>query len=144
MFNEIDGDFDNVAIKTFKVGLPAKHDLRKSLTRKSIRSVCRLVDHIDEYKRVKEDQQQGKGKVKVVPQDRRDLRSDRYNNSRPRRGFAEHSGSTTTQVVSIAFRELVHQILEKIKNEPYFQWPNRMGGDPTKRNQSLHCQYHQE
>ena len=55
MFNEIDGDFDDVAIKTFKVGLLAKHDLRKSLTRKSIRSVCRLVDRIDEYKRVKED-----------------------------------------------------------------------------------------
>ena len=48
MFNEIDGDFDDVAIKTFKVGLPTKHDLRKSLTRKLIRSVCRLVDCIDE------------------------------------------------------------------------------------------------
>ena len=77
MFNEIDGDFDDVAIKTFKVGLPAKHDLRKSLTRKSIRSVCRLVDCIDEYKQVKEDQQQGKEKAKVVLQDKRDLRSDR-------------------------------------------------------------------
>ena len=77
MFNEIDGDFDDVAIKTFKVGLPAKHDLRKSLTRKSIRSVCRLVDRIDEYKRIKEDQQQGKEKAKVVLQDKRDLRSDR-------------------------------------------------------------------
>ena len=71
MFNEIDGDFDNVAIKTFKVGLPAKHDLRKSLTRKSIRSVCRLVDRIDEYKRVKEDQQQGKEKAKVRSEERR-------------------------------------------------------------------------
>ena len=27
MFNEIDGDFDNVAINTFKVGLPAEHGL---------------------------------------------------------------------------------------------------------------------
>ena len=26
MFNEIDGDFDDVVIRTFKVGLPAKHD----------------------------------------------------------------------------------------------------------------------
>ena len=50
MFNEIDGNFDDVAIRTFKVGLPAEHDLRKSLTRKPDRSVCRLVDHIDEYK----------------------------------------------------------------------------------------------
>ena len=55
MFNEIDGDFDNVAIRTFKVGLLAKHDLRKSLTKKPVRSVRRLMDRIDEYKRVKED-----------------------------------------------------------------------------------------
>ena len=40
MFNEIDGDFDDVAISTFKVGLPAEHDLRKSLTKKPMRSVC--------------------------------------------------------------------------------------------------------
>ena len=34
MFNEIDGNFDDVAIKTLKVGLPTEHDLRKSLTGK--------------------------------------------------------------------------------------------------------------
>ena len=50
MFNEIDGDFDDLAIRTFKVGLPAKHDLRKSLTWKPVKSVCRLMDRIDEYK----------------------------------------------------------------------------------------------
>ena len=47
MFNEIDGDFDDVAISTFKVGLPAKHGLRKSLTRKPITSVHQLMDQID-------------------------------------------------------------------------------------------------
>ena len=57
MFYEIDEDFDDVAIRTFKVGLPAEYDLRKSLTKKPIRSVCRLMDYIDEYKGVKEDQQ---------------------------------------------------------------------------------------
>ena len=56
MFNEIDEDFDDVAIRTFKVRLPAEHDLRKSLTKKPVRSVRRLMDYIDEYKQVKEDQ----------------------------------------------------------------------------------------
>ena len=36
MFNEIDGDFDEVAIRTFKIGLPSKHGLRKSLIGKSV------------------------------------------------------------------------------------------------------------
>ena len=39
MFNEIDRSFDDVSIRTFKVDLPAKHDLRKSLIRKPTRSV---------------------------------------------------------------------------------------------------------
>ena len=56
MFNEIDGNFDDVAIRTFKIGQLAEHNLRKSLTKKPIRSVCRLMDHIDEYKWVEEDQ----------------------------------------------------------------------------------------
>ena len=42
MFNEIDGDFDDVAIRNFKAGLPTEHDLRKSLTKKLVRSVCLL------------------------------------------------------------------------------------------------------
>ena len=102
------------------------------------------MDHIDKYKRVEEDQQQGKGRAKLVLQDRRDFRSGRYNNNWHRRGFAGQSGSIATQVVSTVFREPVHQVLEKIKNEPYFKWPNKMGGDPTKCNKSLHCQYQQE
>ena len=44
MFNEIDGDFDEVAIKTFKVGLPSEHGLRKSLTGKPVTSLCQLMD----------------------------------------------------------------------------------------------------
>ena len=96
MFIEIDGNFDDVAIRTFKVGFPAEHDLRKFLTKKLIKSVRQLMDRIDEYKRVEEDQQQGKGKAKLVPQDRRDFRLDRYNNNRPWRDFIGHFGSTTT------------------------------------------------
>ena len=66
MFDEIYGDFDDVAVRTFKVGLPTEHDLRKSLTKKPVRIVRWLMDRIDEYKRVEEDQQQGKGKGKVI------------------------------------------------------------------------------
>jgi len=66
------------------------------------------MDHIDEYKWVKEDQQQWKGKTKMVPQDRRDFRSDKYNNNWPQRDFAWQFGSTATQVVSTVFREPVH------------------------------------
>ena len=96
MFNEIDGNFDEVAIKTFKVGLPAEHGLRKSLTSKPVTSLRQLMDRVDKYKRIEDDQQQGKGKAKAIPQDMRDFRSNRYNNNRLRRDYADQSGSTNT------------------------------------------------
>ena len=29
--------------------------------------------------------------------------------------------------VNVAFKELVHKIVERIKNESFFRWPNKMG-----------------
>ena len=81
MFNKIDDDFEDVAISTFKLSLPAEHGLKKSLTGKPVTSMRQLMDQIDKNKRVEEDQQQDKGKGKVISQERRDFRSDRYNNN---------------------------------------------------------------
>ena len=47
-------------------------------------------------------------------------------------------------MVNSLFKELVYQILEKITNKSFFRWPNRMGGDPSKRNLSLYCYYHRD
>ena len=144
MFNEIDGDFDEVAIRTFKVSLPSEHGLRKSLTGKPVTSLRQLMDRVDKFKRIEDDQQQGKRKAKVNPQERRDFRPDRYNNNRLRRYYVEQSRSNSTQVVGAVFQEPVHQVLEKVKNEPFFKWPNKMVGNPEKRNRNLYYQYHQD
>ncbi|XP_023906117.1 uncharacterized protein LOC112017891 [Quercus suber] len=102
------------------------------------------MDRIKKYKRVEEDQQQGKGKDKVTPKDRKDFRSDRYNNNKSRRDFTGHSGLANAQVVNTVFKELVHQVLEKIKNKSFFRWPIKMVGNPERRNHNLYCQYHQD
>ena len=134
MFNEIDDDFDEVAIRTFKVGLPSDHGLRKSLTGKPVTSLRQLMDQVDKYNRIEDDQQQGKGKgkAKVIPQEMRDFRSDRYSNNQLRRDYVDQSVLNNTQVVGAAFREPVHQVLEKIKNEPFFKRPNKRMGNPKK------------
>ena len=44
MCNEIDRDYHDMVINTFKAGLPAEHDLRKSLTGKPVASVRQLMD----------------------------------------------------------------------------------------------------
>ena len=102
------------------------------------------MDRIEKYKKVEENQQQGKGKAKAIHQERRDFRSDRFNNNRPRKDYAGKSGSANAQVVNAVFREPVHRVLEKIKNEPFFKWLNKMAGNPARRNPSLYCQYHRD
>ena len=53
--NEINGNFEDMTMRTFKVELPAEHKLRKSLTMKSTLNKRQLMDRIDKYKQVKED-----------------------------------------------------------------------------------------
>ena len=77
--------------------------LRKSLTGKPVTSLHQLMDLVNKYKRIEDNQQQGKGKAKVIPQERRDFRSDRYNNNWPRRDYVDQSGSNNTQVVGAVF-----------------------------------------
>ena len=107
MFSEINGDYDDAAISTFKAGLPTKHGLRKSLTGKPVASVHQLMDWINKYKKVEEDQLQGKGKAKVIPQEMRDFRSDRSHNNRPQKDFVKQPGFANIQAVNAVFREPV-------------------------------------
>ena len=46
--------------------------------------------------------------------------------------------------VNVTFKELVHRIVDQIKNEPYFRLPNKIGGDVSKRNQNVYCTYHRD
>ena len=144
VFNEIDESYDDVAISTSKAGLPAEHDLRKFLIGKLVVNVRQLMDRIDKYRRIEEDQLQEKGKAKVTLQEMRDFRSNRIQNNRPRKDFVGQLGSANTQAVNAVFREPVQQVLEKVKNKPFFKWSNKMAGDPMNCNQSLYCHYHQD
>ena len=46
--------------------------------------------------------------------------------------------------VNVAFKEPMHRIVDQIKNDPYFRWLNKMGGDLSRRNQNLYCTYHRD
>ena len=88
------------------------------------------MDQVDKYKRIEDDQQQGKGKAKVTPQKRRDFRLDRYRNNRPRRDYVDQSRSNNTQVVGAVFQEPVHQVLEKSRMNPSLNDPIRWWAIP--------------
>ena len=103
MYNKLDGDFEDVAISTFKVDLPNKYGLRKSLIGKPVTSVHQLIDQIDKYKRVEENQQQGKGKAKVILHEKRDFKSDRFNTVQPQKDYVKSSRPTNAQAVNAVF-----------------------------------------
>ena len=46
--------------------------------------------------------------------------------------------------VNVAFKESVHRITDRIKNELYFKWLNKMEGDPSRRNHNLYCTYQRD
>ncbi|XP_075640680.1 uncharacterized protein LOC142612476 [Castanea sativa] len=131
------------SVTTFKVGLPTEHGLRKSLTMKATIDMRQLMDRIDKYKRVEEDQLQSKGKMKVYPE-RKDPRGGGFQGSRPKRDFSSRLMTAETPLINSLFKEPVHHILEKIRHEPHFRPPNKMSGDASMRNQNLHCHYHQD
>ena len=68
--------------------------------------------------------------------------SDRIQNNRLWRDFVRQSGSANMQVVNVVFREPVQKVLKKVRNEPFFKWPNKMARDPVNCNQTLYCHYH--
>ena len=71
-----------MTVRTFKIGLHAEHELRKSLTMKSALNMRQLMNRIDKYKQVEEDQIQGKGKAKMFPEMRDPWRGG-YHGNRP-------------------------------------------------------------
>ena len=75
----------------------------------------------------------------MIPQERRDSRSDQTQNNQPQRDFTGQSRSANAQAVNVVFREPVQKVLEKVRNEPFFKWLNKMAGDPVNRNQNLYC-----
>ncbi|XP_075666030.1 uncharacterized protein LOC142635848 [Castanea sativa] len=118
LYNEIGGGNERVAASTFQLGLLKKLEVRDSLTMRPPEGMQQLMRRIEEYKRLEDDRLQ---------RTKRELRAP---------------GKASTQRaegVSVTFKEPVYKILERIKNEPYFRWLGKMGGDPVRRNQRLYC-----
>lgn len=50
---------------------------------------------------------------------------------RPRRELRIQEPNVWPGEANMAFKEPIHKILEWIKNEPYFQWPSKTGGEES-------------
>ena len=94
---------------------------------------------IEEYKRLEDDQLQSKGKMPLVSRSRPGIFP-----LRPSRDLRVQEPEMQMGEVNVAFKEQVHKIVDRIKKESFFRWLNKMGGDPSRRNQNLYCTYHRD
>ena len=85
MYNEIRGNNERVIASTFKVGLAIDFELRTSLTLMPIRDMHKLMERVEEYKRLEDDQLQVNSKSKALVVERKEARLDHP--PRPRRDF---------------------------------------------------------
>ncbi|XP_023893435.1 uncharacterized protein LOC112005417 [Quercus suber] len=139
LYNEIGGGNEKIAASIFRMGLPEDYGLRESLTKKPPENMRQLMRRIEEYKQLEDDWLQSKGKAPMVNRPRQSGFSPRnWGNLRIQELEAP------TWEVNVAFKEPIHKIVDKIKHEPYFRWPSRMGGEPSRWNQNLYCIYHKD
>ena len=83
------------------------------------------MDRVDKYKRIEDNQQQGKGEAKVVPQERRDFRSNRYNNNR-REGIMQSSqGQITIKWSGLYYENQCIKYWKKSRMSPSSNGPIR-------------------
>ena len=57
LYNEIGGGNEKIATSTFQLGLPEDSELQDSLTRRPPKDIRKLMRHIEEYNRLKDDRQ---------------------------------------------------------------------------------------
>ncbi|XP_030933744.1 uncharacterized protein LOC115959465 [Quercus lobata] len=65
-----------IATSTFKVGLPIDFDLRASLALKPVTDMNKLMERVEEYKRLEDDQLQDKAKAKVPVEEKKEVKAD--------------------------------------------------------------------
>ncbi|XP_075644940.1 uncharacterized protein LOC142615912 [Castanea sativa] len=139
LYNEIGEGNEKIAVSTFRMGLPDESGLRESLTKRPSEDMRQLMRRIEEYKRLEDNQLQNKGKAPVINYPR-----NIGFQPRPWKDLRIQESGLGMGEVNVASKELVHGIVDRINNEPYFKWLNKMAGDPSRRNQNMYYTYHKD
>ena len=91
---------------TFKVGLPIDSDLRASLAMKPVMDMNKLMEWVEEYKRLEDNQLQDKAKAKAPTMEKKEVKADQA--TRPRRDFFPQAQKPRSEIVSSLYKELMY------------------------------------
>ncbi len=144
-YNYIDGCGEDMAIRTFKLGLPPSTGQHQSLTKRPPTSLRKLMDRIEQFIRVEED----RGNASAAQPEA--SAQPPNSKSQVRIGQTSKVTSLPTNFVALSFKafqtvfkEPIYRILDKIKGKPFFVWPPKLPEDPVARNQKFQYSYHSD
>jgi hypothetical protein len=144
VYNEVDGDTEDMAMKTFKEGLHPESELRHSLSKRSTRSMRDLMSRIEQYVRVEEDRARTGATSTQNRPPRRPNNTEQKRAEIPPRNPTRFPRPKEASRIYTVFNQPIYRIMGDIKNEPFFMWPAPLGEDPTRRDPNKYCSYHRE
>ena len=132
---------EKFALNTFKYGLQKDKDgIYNLLTRLPPYTFDDLLSRVNKYARVEDDEmttaslaEEKKGNVEKFDKSKRKRMEE--NNKFGEDGYKR---------VNIVFTKPIYKIIFDIKDQPYFEWPRKIGGDLAKIDANLKCLYHRD
>jgi hypothetical protein len=120
-YNDIEACGEEVAITTFKMGLPTSSGLRQSLIKHPPRDLGKLMHKIDQFVRIEEDGC-GTPPVQTVAQPKVITTKPAVwiENTTKNLSTLKNLVAPTFRAFDTVFKEPIYRIMEKIKKEPFF------------------------
>ncbi len=120
VYNEVDGCTEEIAIKTFKLGLDLDSKLRQNLTKRPAKSMRDLMSRIEQFVRLEDDRMRTGA---VSAQNRPPRKPTHVEQKKPKppiknlRHFPQPQNLGGNHTI---FNEPIYRIMADIKNEPFF------------------------
>ena len=144
-YNDIESCGEEVAITTFKMGLPADSGLRQSLVKHPPANLGKLMYKIDQFIRIEEDgRKPTMDQTLAQPKPTIAKPAARSGNTSRNLSAQRNFMAPTFRAFETVFKEPIYKFMEKIKREPFFVWPPKMVGNPALKDGNLYCSYHRE
>jgi hypothetical protein len=144
VYNEVDGCTEKIAIKTFKLGLDPKSELRHNLSRRPAKSMRDLMSRIEQFVGVEDDRARTRAVSTQGQAPRKLANMEPRRAELPSKNLIRFPRPREVSGVYMVFNEPIYRIMAEIKNESFFVWPTPLGGDPSKRAPNKYCSYHRD
>jgi hypothetical protein len=144
IYNDIDACDEDIVVKTFQFGLHQDSKLKKSFAKRPPVSMADLMTHLEQHIRVEDDSKSSTKAAEVAPL--ADIKATQPEPRRTKRSKSSTNppGTGLCLAVYTTFKEPIYRLLPLIKDKPYFEWPQKMPGDPATRENKPYCSYHRE